>query len=488
MTLLPPGWTFARLADVAQWSSGGTPKSTVASYYAGSIPWVVTGDLTDGPVMKTAQTLTMEGLQNSSAKLVPAGTVLVAMYGASIGRLGIAAMDLTTNQAIANARVNEAVSPKYLMYYLLSQKPGLVAAGKGAAQPNIGQGVLKEWPIPIAPRREQERIVSAIEEQFSRLDAALSALQNVKRNIQRMRIAVLHAAITGSLVSHEPAEGTGKAFLQEISTLRSKHLAEHPYTGSNRVPTEADVQALPKLPVGWTWATVDQLSTKVSDGVHKKPNYVPDGIPFVTVRNLTAGNDISFDDLKYITEQDHLEYCRRTKPEYGDLLVSKDGTLGTIRAIRDRRPFSIFVSVALIKPVVLEMSDYLELALSSPVVQRQMVPKGSGLQHIHIEDLRADCVPVPPLAEQRRIVEAAQLELERVEYLQQLIDRQIDRAGSLRSSILASAFSGRLVTQDENDESASTTLNRIERERQLSTSLQVRVRKPRASRRESLQE
>jgi type I restriction enzyme, S subunit len=192
VSALPSGWAEATLGDLARWSSGGTPISNVSAFYGGDIPWVVTGDLTDGLVRLTAQTLTPLGLANSSAKLTPIGTVLIAMYGASIGRLGIADVPLATNQAIANAQVHlGATTPKYLMYYLLSQKAALAAAGKGAAQPNIGQGVLKAWPIPLAPLQEQDRIVAAIEEQFSRLDAGVAALERVRQNLRRMRAAVL---------------------------------------------------------------------------------------------------------------------------------------------------------------------------------------------------------------------------------------------------------------------------------------------------------
>jgi hypothetical protein len=111
------------------------------------------------------------------------------------------------------------------------------------------------------------------------------------------------------------------------------------------------------------------------------------------VRNLTAGPGISFEKLNYVTRADHAEFLKRANPRRGDILVSKDGTLGVVRVINTDEEFSIFVSVALVKPVLRAMSSYLGAALASPQVQVQMVPKGSGLQHIHLEDLREDCVP-----------------------------------------------------------------------------------------------
>jgi type I restriction enzyme S subunit len=169
-------------------------------------------------------------------------------------------------------------------------------------------------------------------------------------------------------------------------------------------------------------------------------------VPFVTVRNLTAGPGISLSDLNYITQEDHEQYIKRANPEEGDILVSKDGTLGVIRVIKTKATFSIFVSVALVKPVLKEMSDFLGWALSSPRVQAQMIPKGSGLQHIHLEDLRADCVPVPPLAEQKEIVAEVESRLSVIEELDSIVQANLHRAINLRQSILAKAFRGDLTS------------------------------------------
>src|SRR4051812_49996099 len=116
---LPRGWVWSEFDEIASWSSGGTPKTSVSSYYGGAIPWAVIGDLTDGLVTTTDAKLTEEGLRSSSAKVVPAGTVLVAMYGASIGRAGVAGHPMATNQAIACAQLYPGFEPLYLFWYLL---------------------------------------------------------------------------------------------------------------------------------------------------------------------------------------------------------------------------------------------------------------------------------------------------------------------------------------------------------------------------------
>ena len=235
------------------------------------------------------------------------------------------------------------------------------------------------------------------------------------------------------------------------------------------------------LPETWCWASVEQLSSKVADGVHKKPSYVPKGIPFVTVRNLTAGPGISFERLNYITSEDHEEFTKRTNPESGDVLVSKDGTLGTIRLIRTDIQFSIFVSVALVKPVNRAMGPYLEVALSSPVVQAQMVPKGTGLQHIHLEDLRQDCVPLCSPEEQRLIADTVAIRMSQIDGVEAYLLAQVAKTRELRQAVLQSAFSGQLVPQDSADEPASVLLERIAAERaatpKRAASKQVRAKK-----------
>jgi type I restriction enzyme S subunit len=167
------GWVETTLGDVAIWGSGGTPKSGVAAFYDGEIPWCVIGDLNEGEVLTTERRITQEGLKNSSAKIVQPGAVMIAMYGASIGRTGIVGKPMATNQAIAYAYPKiEVLDNWYLLAFLQTQKMYFVEAGQGAAQPNISQTVIKAWPIILPPLAEQKRIVDVV----SSVDAYICAL------------------------------------------------------------------------------------------------------------------------------------------------------------------------------------------------------------------------------------------------------------------------------------------------------------------------
>ena len=197
---LPKTWSIKTLADVADWTSGGTPSSKDSTLYGGNIPWIVIGDLTEGVVLETEKTISKKGLDSSSAKKLPVGTVMVAMYGASIGRTGVMGKEMTTNQAIAcGIPKNEEILGKYLLYFLQSQKNEFIAAGKGGAQPNISQGVVKSWKIPLPPIDEQLEIINEIDSQLERLAQANSATDILSKESNGLRRSLLQAAFTGQL-------------------------------------------------------------------------------------------------------------------------------------------------------------------------------------------------------------------------------------------------------------------------------------------------
>jgi restriction endonuclease S subunit len=160
---IDPEWPLLKLGDVASWSSGGTPTASDPKYYGGEIPWAVIGDLNEHQVKETEKTITQAGLDESSAKIVPANTVLLAMYGASIGKTGITGVPLATNQAIACAICkDDLIDPWFLLYFLQSQKSEFIRAGQGGAQPNISQTIVKDWPIPLPNLDTQKRVVEQI--------------------------------------------------------------------------------------------------------------------------------------------------------------------------------------------------------------------------------------------------------------------------------------------------------------------------------------
>jgi type I restriction enzyme S subunit len=235
---LPDGWIRTTLGEAFKWASGGTPNRGSSSYFGGDIPWAIIGDLTDGPIWRTQECITEEGLKNSTTRWVDRDSILLAMYG-SIGKLAIAKVQLTTNQAIAFTKTYP-IPPEYLFWYLVSCRGELAALGKGGTQKNISQEVIKSFPLVLPPLAEQIRIVAEIDKQATRLGVGIESLKRVKAKVKSYRAAVLKAACEGRLVPTEAelARAEGRAY--EVSEVSN---------GSWAVP-------LPEVPPGWQWCPV----------------------------------------------------------------------------------------------------------------------------------------------------------------------------------------------------------------------------------------
>ena len=164
---LPVGWEWVRLGDICTLGAGTTPLRSNAKYYGGNIPWLKTRDLNDGVINTIPETITEIALEETSLRLNKVGTVLIAMYGATIGKLGILGIESTTNQACCGCNLFNGIYNKYLFFYLMSQRNDLRSKGEGGAQPNISKEKLQKYPFPLPPLAEQYRIVSKIDEMIS---------------------------------------------------------------------------------------------------------------------------------------------------------------------------------------------------------------------------------------------------------------------------------------------------------------------------------
>lgn len=192
-------WRRMTLGNVAKWGSGGTPSRKNPAFYTGDIPWVKTGELQDDYIVDTEEKITPEAIDLSSAKMYPINTVIIAMYGATIGKTGILKVEATTNQACACAVCKDDIYYRFLFYYLQSQKSTFIKIGKGGAQPNLSQNMIKAFPIVLPPMAEQEEIVRRLDRLLAGEDKARAAAEKVKAAIAAMKTAILHRAFQGAL-------------------------------------------------------------------------------------------------------------------------------------------------------------------------------------------------------------------------------------------------------------------------------------------------
>ena len=162
---IPDNWEWTRLGNIGEWKAGSTPSKSNMDYYKnGSIPWLLTGDLNDGIIGDIPNKITEKALNETSVKLNPSGSILIAMYGATIGKLGILSFPATTNQACCACNVFQPFYNLYLFYFLMANKTHFVKQGEGGAQPNISREKIVKTLIPVPPISEQERIVNKLKE------------------------------------------------------------------------------------------------------------------------------------------------------------------------------------------------------------------------------------------------------------------------------------------------------------------------------------
>ena len=226
---LPKGWEWCRFGDVGDWGAGATPLRSNPEFFGGRIPWLKTGELNYDVIFETEEYITEKALQECSLRLCSQGDILIAMYGATIGKLGIAGIELTTNQACC------ACTPilfynMFLFYYLTASKQVFIEQGEGGAQPNISRIKLVSHLFPMPPLAEQQRIVAKIEElmplveQYGKTQSELEALNSNIR--EQLKKSVLQYAIEGKLVPQCEEDGIAEDLLAEIQAEKQRLYAE----------------------------------------------------------------------------------------------------------------------------------------------------------------------------------------------------------------------------------------------------------------------
>jgi type I restriction enzyme S subunit len=187
-------WETVKLGDVLKTGAGGTPLKSKKEYYeGGDINWLLSGAVCEKEISRSSTFISTAGLQNSSAKLFPPNTVLVAMYGATAGQVGILRVEAATNQAVCGIYPNDNYLPEFIYYFLLSYKNILLEEVSGVAQPNLSQVKIKNIPIPLPPLAEQQRIVAKLDAAFAEIDTAIGAAEKNARNAEAIYAYAINA-------------------------------------------------------------------------------------------------------------------------------------------------------------------------------------------------------------------------------------------------------------------------------------------------------
>ncbi len=245
---IPSSWVWTTLGEIGTWQAGGTPSRANKAYYTGNIPWLKTGDLNDGFITNISESISEDAVANSSAKINPTGSVLIAMYGATIGKLGILTFPATTNQACCACIEYFAITQLYLFYFLLSQRMAFITKGGGGTQPNISKEIIVNTPIPLPPYTEQQRIVEEILHWFTIIDQIEQGKADLQTAIKQAKNKILDLAIHGKLVPQDLNDEPASELLKRINP---------------NAEITCDNGHSEKLPKGWCYCFYDNIFSDV---------------------------------------------------------------------------------------------------------------------------------------------------------------------------------------------------------------------------------
>jgi len=441
-------WSWVKLGEVCETTSGGTPSRKNPKYYDGKIPWIKSGELNFNTIRDSEEKITADAIENSNAKILEKGTLLIALYGATVGRLAFLGIEAATNQAVAAIFTPKNLSSKFLYWFLFSYREKLLTQRIGGAQPNISQGTLRNIPIPLPPLAEQKKIVEKIEELFSGLDNGVASLKKAKEQIKLYRQSVLAAAFSGRL--HQDSTDSRIDKIKEKKSAKSKNPVNS--NPDNQNPENPLIPANPgsdNLPVGWKWVKLGEVSLKIGDVDHKMPKSVENGkYPYLSTKDLTDDFKINFDNAKRISENDFHQLSKKIKPERGDIIFSRYGTIGRNVLVETDIDFLVSYSCAIIKPdSKMITSKYLYLYTLSPLIKSEI--KKYTVQttqaNVGISSINNFIVPLPSKEIQQQIVLEIEKRFSEADNLEKAIDDSLAKSELLRQSILSQAFSGKLV-------------------------------------------
>ena len=393
------GWEIRKLGEVCVTGAGGTPLKTHKDYYeGGNIPWILSGEVSQGEIFEAKNYITEKGLKNSSAKLFPPDTVLVAMYGATAGQVGILRFEAATNQAVCGILPNSKSIPEYLFYCFLSKKDELVAQAVGGAQPNISQIKIKNTKIPLPPLPEQQRIVSILDEAFSAIERSRNNAEQNLKNARELFDCVLD------------------------SILHDKK---------------------------WKIEQLGNLCEKVEYGTSSKAKSEGE-LPVLRMGNIQNGRFI-WDSLVYSdNEEDNKQYLLR----HNDILFNRTNSpelVGKTAIYKSEQP-AIFAGYLIRihrKDNILD-ADFLNYYLNSKMAfdyGKTVVISSVNQANINGTKLKTYPIPLPSLQEQQTIVRQLDVLRAETQKLETIYQNKLINLEELKKSILQKAFAGELRTE-----------------------------------------
>jgi type I restriction enzyme S subunit len=438
---LPVGWAWCRIVDTGDYINGLAFKPSDWSREGKPIIRIQNLSGRNPDFNRTDRSVDRSVIVNPGDILVSWSATLDAFLWN--GEQGV------LNQHIFRVSPAPIVDKSYL-YWLLKWAIRVLADSDhshGLVMAHINRGPFLAQTVGLPPLAEQHRIVAKVDElmalcdtleaqqadaesaharlvqalldsliqasdaqdfatHWQRLSTHFDTLFTTESSIDALKQTLLQLAVMGKLVPQDESDGSASEMLNAIADEKRKLEAEGRFKNVRHAKYIPEREAF-DLPENWSWAGADDLTLLITDGTHHTPTYIAHGVPFISVKDID-GKTVSFDHCKYISEEEHTAINTRCNPEQGDILLCRIGTLGRPTIVDTATAFSVFVSVGLLKlPKTLDLSRYLHLALSSPLLYRQFDQIKAGGSHtskLNLGDIPRLRIPLPPTAEQHRIV------------------------------------------------------------------------------------
>ena len=460
-TNLPEGWIESTLDEIAiKLTAGGTPSTKIKKYYYnGTIPFVRIDDITDNYkyLDKTRDFITRDGLENSSAWIIPKNSVLYSIY-ASYGIPIINRLPVSTSQAIiAYVLPKYGIKLEFIYYFLDFIKSSLIP--KGTTQKNLSAKIVRNLIIKIPPSNEQERIVEKIEELISLHDNYKKQLNIIQKKISTLLSSVFQTRLTGTNIPIQNQDYIETfSYLKNFSNPQKKYLKEI---------TPEDIENLSNIPSNWLWVRLGSICS-IKDVDHKMPKAVKTGVDFVSTTDFRDDGTIDFKNTKKISYVDFKKNTKKIFPKKGDFLFSRYGTLGKVIRVPDKE-FGLSYSIAVIRPFFKETDyDWMHFILQSTFVLHQAIKgdQSSGMADLGLITMRNFLIPLPPSNIQKIIADSSDDHIAHLQHELKQFQQNLKLADNLKIMILKQAFDGKLVPQDPDDESAEIILQNIKKEKE----------------------
>ena len=387
---LPKGWVWTTLGEIGSWQSGATPSRMNKDYYGGNIPWLKTGDLNDGTITYIPEYITQRALEETSVRLNPKGSVLIAMYGATIGKIGILSFPATTNQACC-ACYEYSINQMFLFYFLLANRENFIAMGGGGAQPNISKEKIISTSMPLPPLKEQERIVAEIERWLSFVDIVEKEKSDLQSTICLVNSKILDLAIHGKLVPQAPNDKPASELLKRINP-KAEITCDTPQYG--KLPFV--------IPSSWEWVKLSGIAKSNIGLTYRPTDIVSTGVPVYRSNNIRNGKIDTTDLVKVSTK-----ILEKQLLHVGDLLIcARNGSRNLIgknaiiSELKEPTSFGAFMAVCRSA-----YNQWIRIVLNSEYFDRYLDDSNSAtINQVTQKMLLALPIPLPPHQEQHRIV------------------------------------------------------------------------------------